>query len=192
MTACKAGCALAASLGTEMHARVEVAGFEGRYAVSEDGRVWAYPNVSRGAGRWLKQQMSETGYFYVCLFKDGTRRYVKVHRLVALAFLAPPQGGANQINHRDGVKTNNCASNLEWVTAAENVRHALREKLTVPKLRVMVTLRGQTKPLRHWCSEFGIPVTRATDRIFRLGWEPELAMTAPRFHRPGGKTCTAT
>lgn len=50
----------------------------------------------------------------------------KIHRLVAVAFIPNPEGKA-EINHIDGNKTNNCASNLEWCSRLENMRHAKNE-----------------------------------------------------------------
>jgi hypothetical protein len=55
------------------------------------------------------------------------RQIVFVHRLVALAFLPPPEHSARWIvNHRDGDKGHGCVENLEWVTNGENVRHGRR------------------------------------------------------------------
>lgn len=97
--------------------------YEGRYAASIDGRIWAYPNASRKTGRWMRPRVDNNGYAYVTLFKDGVRKYPKVHRLVLTAFSggdAPPL----QVNHINGCKADNSLENLEWVTASRNRKHA--------------------------------------------------------------------
>ena len=84
--------------------------------VSSLGRVrWegATKHVSQGS-------MNSTGYYRTKLYGKA----VHVHRLVALAFLGPPADlSQTQVNHKDLDKSNNAASNLEWVTAAENQAH---------------------------------------------------------------------
>ena len=106
----------------------DVVGYEGLYAVTRDGRMWAYPKASRLNGRWMKICTDRNGYQYVCLFKDGVRKNVKVHRMVAEAHV--PKNGKPHVNHIDGNKLNNCADNLEWVTPKENKIHAFRTGLT--------------------------------------------------------------
>ena len=105
-----------------------IAGYEDLYAVSRLGEVWAHPKKSRLKGRWLKQSKMAHGYLYVCLFKEGKRKNVYVHRLVAEAFL-PRIEGKDQVNHKDGIKTNNEMSNLEWVNPSENRLHAFKTGL---------------------------------------------------------------
>lgn len=72
-------------------------------------------------GKPLKPNVSNAGYLRVCYY-DGTptRKKVSVHRAVATAWLP----GEGQVNHKDGDKTNNSVSNLEWCTQSENMRHA--------------------------------------------------------------------
>jgi hypothetical protein len=107
-----------------------VPGYIGRYSAGSDGRVYAHPNKSRSRGRWMKPRTDNNGYTYVTLFKDGIRKYPKVHRVVLESF----SGGRVdplQVNHKNGVKGDNRLSNLEWVTASENRKHAFRTGLQV-------------------------------------------------------------
>jgi hypothetical protein len=63
------------------------------------------------------------GYLYVCIRGDGTKRTKTVHGLVAETFLGS-RPITKQVNHKDCDKQNNCVSNLEYITAKENTRHA--------------------------------------------------------------------
>lgn len=97
--------------------------YEGMYYASEDGRIWACPKKSRKCGRWMKPRTDNCGYTYVTLFKNGVRKYPKVHRAVLIAFSGgdvPPL----QVNHKNGIKHDNRLENLEWLTASENRKHA--------------------------------------------------------------------
>lgn len=92
-----------------------IEGFEGRYEVSDSGEVRNLKSL-----RVLSPKRAGAGYLQVCL---GAGNYRYVHRLVAQAFVANPQG-LPQVNHLDGVKPNNTAENLAWCSASENARHA--------------------------------------------------------------------
>lgn len=107
----------------------DVKGYEGLYSVMPDGRIWAYPKKSRLHGRWLKPSTMRHGYKYVCLFKDGKRKNVYIHRIVGEAFLQT-FSGKTCINHIDGNKANNNFSNLEWCTPKENKIHAWSTGIT--------------------------------------------------------------
>ena len=109
----------------------DIVGYEGLYAVTNDGLVWAYPKKSRKQGRWLKEAIDRCGYAYVGLFKDGKVTKLKVHRLVAQAFLVASD--KPHVNHKDGNKLNNCVKNLEWVTPKENKIHAFSTGITKMK-----------------------------------------------------------
>lgn len=111
-----------------MASYIDVAGYESRYAVSSDGKVWAYPNSSRKIGRNLKQSISNCGYPYVVFLKEKIRKTHYVHRLVAKAFLA--SSDKPQVNHKNGIKTDNRAENLEWMTSSENKAHAYKTGIT--------------------------------------------------------------
>ena len=68
------------------------------------------------------------GYRQILLTSSGRRESWRVHRLVARAFLPNPDK-LPQINHIDGDKTNNVLSNLEWISAKDNIQHAHRTGL---------------------------------------------------------------
>lgn len=108
-----------------------IEGFEGRYEVSNDGKVRSldiYVNCRGGKKRMCKGRTkpirgNNRGYLTVSLCKDNiTTRYL-VHRLVAQAFV-PNTYNKPQVNHIDGDHTNNRSDNLEWVTDNENKAHS--------------------------------------------------------------------
>jgi hypothetical protein len=78
----------------------------------------------------------DKGYVQLQLYlKDNSRGWtVKLHRMVALAFLGP-RGDGMTVNHIDGNKENNALSNLEYITNYENAMHARRLGLVPPTPR---------------------------------------------------------
>jgi hypothetical protein len=91
------------------------------YSVSNEGRV-----ASRKKGGWrvMRANPNTHGYLQVGLYDGGGRRqHATVHTLVAEAFLGPRPTPEHQVNHRDGIKTNNRVDNLEWCTPSENQHH---------------------------------------------------------------------
>lgn len=90
------------------------------YIVSSDGQVGSR---KFGKFRMLKPGRSSSGYLQVVLCDEGVMRSVKVHQLVAAAFLPPKPTPKHQINHKNGVKADNRDANFEWVTSSENVQH---------------------------------------------------------------------
>ena len=103
---------------------VPIAGYEGWYDVSDQGHVRRMRKTNNThVGRILKGSIGGKYYLQVALYKDGVRKGAKIHQLVAAAFIGPCQEG-KELNHKDGIKTNNHVSNLEYVTHKENQHHA--------------------------------------------------------------------
>jgi len=104
----------------------DVVGYEGLYQVSSQLRVKRVAG-GQGAvpGRILKVQKHRNGYLSVILYRDRKQTRESLHRLAATAFLGPPPSPDYQVNHRNGVRDDRHVENLEWVTAAENTRHAI-------------------------------------------------------------------
>lgn len=104
----------------------DIEGFIGLYQVSNLGRVRSLDR-NDSAGRPRKGRVlrpgTNFGYPFVNLSKNSENHVVRVHSLVAEAFLGPRPDGY-QVNHKDCNKTNNRADNLEYVTHAENIRPA--------------------------------------------------------------------
>ena len=110
-----------------------IVGYEKTHEVSSSGLVRRIPSIvfhrkngqQRMRGYILKQSSTPNGYAIVHLAKDGKSTPKTVHRLVALAFLPKPNH-ATQVNHKNCDKKYNDVNNLEWVTAKENKRHAMK------------------------------------------------------------------
>ena len=73
-------------------------------------------------------------YLRVKMYDCGVRDFAYVHRLVAMAFIPNPEG-LPEINHKNGVKSDNQVENFEWVTASTNQLHALELGLKISQKR---------------------------------------------------------
>ena len=107
----------------------DVVGFEEYFQVSNLGNVF-----SKRSNRILKQTKSKKGYWTLATKIGGSDHCFSVHRLVAEAFIPNPESKP-YVNHKDGCKTNNILSNLEWVTAKENSAHSWATGLQLPSNR---------------------------------------------------------
>lgn len=118
----------------------DIDGYEGFYQVSSKGRVRRLGRVQRRRqrcrdglwheqdyfckGRILAPGVGSHGYLTVALSRDSKSKTQLVHRLVAAAFIPNPEG-LPQINHKDGVRTNDVVSNLEWSDQSQQELHKI-------------------------------------------------------------------
>lgn len=100
-----------------------IEGFDGIYSVSNYGEV-----RNNKTGKLMKLRKNEKGYLRTSLTKNGNQKSVRVHRLVAQAFIPNPENKP-QVNHIDFNKENNCVSNLEWVTNQENAQYSVCNRI---------------------------------------------------------------
>lgn len=105
----------------------DIKGYKGLYAVTKDGRVWSYLKKRQGGrrGKFLRPFRGGKGYLIVGFCKKGRVIRHYIHRLVGKAFI-PNHDNLPEINHKNGIKTDNHVGNLEWCTRKHNVKHAIK------------------------------------------------------------------
>lgn len=108
----------------------DVPGYEGYYQVSNLGRVKSLTGYYKNKKNIILKYGLNRGYQRVILCVNKIRKNIHIHQLVMLAFVGKPNG--MQINHINGVKTDNRLCNLEYVTQSENMKHAYRLGLEKP------------------------------------------------------------
>ena len=110
-----------------------VVGWEDSYSISSLGRVRRDTAFRTSTGNGIKTnrigkmvggEVSQYGYRRITLKANGQKGRYWAHRLVATAFIGPAPTPRHVVNHRNGDKLDNRPDNLEWVTRAENDRHA--------------------------------------------------------------------
>lgn len=111
----------------------DIPGFEGEYQASNLGRIKSLAKSYKTGCGYIRQvpdrimscnKLTPKGYMRVRI-KNKT---YQLHRIVALTWLNKIEG-KDQVNHKDGDKTNNKIDNLEWVTNQENRDHAVKNNL---------------------------------------------------------------
>lgn len=117
----------------------DVYGYEELYEVSNLGRVRNKPTK-----RMVTIMKNNSGYLEVGLNKNAHRYNEPIHRLVAKTFLENPKG-YEIVHHKDEIKTNNEASNLQWTNIKMNTTYSLGTKV------VQIDLKTN-KPVEYWCS----------------------------------------
>ena len=97
----------------------DISGYKGEYLVSNLGRI---KSLKLNREHIMKLTCDKDGYKTVGLLNKGKRKFYKVHRLVALAFI-PNTNNLPEINHKDENKSNNNVENLEWCNRKYNINY---------------------------------------------------------------------
>lgn len=101
----------------------ELKDYPGYYA-DDSGKIYS---LKSGKLKEKKQSPKTHGYLYVTLYHNGKRYYLRVHRLIAGAFIDNPTN-LPEVNHKDENKINNRADNLEWCTSHDNKMYGTRRE----------------------------------------------------------------
>lgn len=139
----------------------DIEGFKGIYQISSDGKVRRKIGYGCRSERILKNQPIK-GYERAVLHTKGHRTQFLVHRLVAGAFIPNPENKP-EVNHKNGIKTDNRAENLEWVTSSENKIHGFRNGLYTPKRGRENPMYGKPGRINH----FRLVVCRTTGTVYQ-------------------------
>ena len=135
----------------------DIDGFNGNYQISNLGRVKSKERLVSNACRTylkkeqiLKPQIMKSGYKSVVIREDGKKKLLKIHRLVATAFIHN-HDNLPCVNHIDGDKLNNSSENLEWCTVKQNTHHAIQNGL-----KPLICGRNIQKVFRLNCSDLAV------------------------------------
>lgn len=119
----------------------DIVGYEGLYMISNMGRVKKLNSIVTQVGfngveysrrfkeRLIGQNSGKENYQMIHLRKDGLNKAIRTHRLVAIAFI-PNTENKPEVNHINGIKSDNRVENLEWCTSSENQFHSVRTGLS--------------------------------------------------------------
>ena len=125
--------------------------------VSDLGRIKSCRRSKDGI--ILKQRLNKKGYCFVGMSDNNNKKhFVQVHRIVLKTFNPVENMDQLEVNHKDEVKTNNCLSNLEWVTRIENIMYGTGRQR-----------RAESQKMKIKCIQNGIIYDSMKEAVDELG-----------------------
>ena len=159
--------------GTTTELWKPIRGYEDAGCVSNMGRI------KGKSGKIRKTFVSNNGYERVAIYSEGKRFTMSLHRLIAMTFCDGCEDGL-VVNHKDGNKLNNCASNLEWVSVSENSKHGYhslnrqptRHWLRVPDAEIanIIRRRKSGETYKSIAEDYGVEQSAIRNRLKRASW----------------------
>ena len=128
---------------------IEFRAWDEKYEIGSDGSVWSKDFNHTGNRRELKQYLDEDGYPHVFLNINGKRSKLIIHRAIANLFLPPRPTRCHQVNHKNGIRSDNLAENLEWVTSRENTLHGWRVNGRKPSEKMLQVASEKMKKINQ-------------------------------------------
>lgn len=157
-----------------------------KYKCSDTGLIKTFNWKGTGQTRIMKPSLDGGGYLRTMLIRDdGITHTIKVHRIIAQTFIDNPDNKA-EVNHKNGIKDDNNASNLEWMTHLENVQHCIDNGWMVAhngenngfsKLKEdqVIEIRAKFKPYKYTrqmlADEYGVKECTIKDVVLRKSWK---------------------
>lgn len=124
-----------------------ISGYEGYYEASNKGHIRSVDRLVKckngmriSLATILKPSLGQWGYEQVTLRKEGSKKTVRVNRIIAQTFIPNPNN-LPQVNHKDGNKINNSVENLEWCDASHNMKHCFDNHMSdwTTKIKIIET-----------------------------------------------------
>ena len=147
----------------------DIKGYEGKYQVSDKGRVKSLLFINNITKKKREKILScidnGNGYLYISLSKNGKRENHYVHRLVADAFLKRKKHHT-VVNHKDYNRKNNDVNNLEWCTTLENIRHSI-PNMHNEKAHSKTTNTGEKYITLYYDGYYKVRCPKAKERRFK-------------------------
>lgn len=164
-----------------------VDGWNGKYFISDLGRFKSLKGkfkLKHPSGYITPGTVDSLGYCVVTLRRPDQKERFRVHTIVGNHFIEKPRDGkAYCINHKNGIKTDNRAVNLEWLTKGDNIRHAVEtglmnikgerhplSKLTSQKVLEIRRLRSEGMGCKEIAGQFGISRRHVGDVANGVNW----------------------
>lgn len=159
------------------------------YFVSINGKVSGKRKVA------LKPQIADNGYFRVCLYDRGIKKYKTVHSLVAEAFIGRRPKGMT-INHIDGDKFNNQAGNLEYMSLQDNLKHGWKigrkcegdshggRRLSSEEVDEIKRLREMGEKIKDLAKCYAVYRGTISDIVNNKSWKNHRALKEPKEEQP--------
>ena len=128
----------------------DIKGYEGKYQISNKGRVRSLDYKGTKKKKLLKASTNKEGYIQIRLYKNGKGKTYFVHRLVAEAFILNPNNYP-VVNHKDENKSNNSVDNLEWCTVEYNNTYGTRlERMSKTRSKAIRQLSLEGDLIKVW------------------------------------------
>lgn len=133
------------------------------YRIYPDGRIY-----SEFINRFITPTYDSGGYLQVTLRDDlGNRNTIKVHRLVASAFI-PNLDEGREINHKDFNKENNSADNLEWCSRQYNVNYNFTHRNYIRQIEKVSPLKQEQVKVIPEMMKYGFSI-KLISKLFNVG-----------------------
>jgi len=120
---------------------MEIVGYP-KYLIYEDGRVY-----SKNRNKFIKSFENRDNYLCIYLFKNSQRKYISVHRLIALHYIPNPLN-LKEVDHINKNRQDNTIENLRWVTRSQNCINKLATGI-IPHKNIVKTKRGFSVNIRR-------------------------------------------